>query len=346
MNRLDRLKASMEELGYDSIVVFEPENIFYLTQFWGEGIAVLNKDVTLIVPRLEAERARKSKVTIIESERGSDMLKILAKNIDGRVVTDCNDHQTFMQLKSMDIRYDPSILYNARMIKDDDEIKYIKKASILLDRLFRIVEREMRIGVSELEVQALLMYEGLRMGLLPTSYKYTLHPLIVASGKNSSLPHAQPTTRKIRRGDLVTVDLTLRYNGYVSDATRTFAIDDIKEEQKKVYNIVREAQKEGIANLHDGIKAGVIDDTCRGIIKRSNYGKYFIHSTGHGIGVDVHEPPWIRSNSNQVLRDGMTITIEPGIYTRNFGVRIEDSLLVTKDGCRVFNRYTKELVII
>jgi Xaa-Pro aminopeptidase/Xaa-Pro dipeptidase len=168
--------------------------------------------------------------------------------------------------------------------------------------------------------------------------------LIVASGKNSSLPHAQPTSRKIRKGDLVTIDLTLRYNGYISDATRTFAIDSIKEEQRKIYNIVKEAQEEGIANLHDGVEAGEIDRVCRSIIEKYNYDKYFIHSTGHGIGLDVHEPPWIRSNSKQLLRDGMSITIEPGIYLTKYGVRIEDSLLVTKNGCKVFNKYTKELV--
>ena len=344
MNRIDRLKASMEELGYDNIIAFEPENIFYLTQFWGEGIALLNKNgLMLIVPKLEAERAR-SNATVIESERGSDMLKILSKNLDGRAVTDCNDYHTFIQLGS-NVIHDPSIFYNARMIKDDDEIRAIKKASMLLDKLFRMVE-EIKVGMSELDIQALLMYEGLRLGLLPTSYKYTLHPLIVASGKNSSLPHAQPTSRKIRKGDLLTIDLTLRYNGYVSDATRTFAIDSISNDKREIYDIVREAEEEGIEALHDGIEAGEIDMICRNLIEGYGYGKYFIHSTGHGIGVEVHEPPWIRSKSKQLLRDRMTITIEPGIYLQKYGVRIEDSVLVTENGCKVLSKYTKDLIII
>ncbi|RMF31107.1 MAG: aminopeptidase P family protein [Candidatus Nitrosothermus koennekii] len=348
MDRLKRIRDNMEDLKYDTLVAFEPENIFYLTGFWGEAIAVLNKyDLLLIAPKLEVERAKKSRATVIESERGSDMINILAENMNGRVCTDCNDYNIFKQLEKVaNVTYNTDIFYNARVIKDDDEINSIKKASMLLDKLFSIAEKEIKIGMSELEIQALLLYEGLKVGLLPTSYKFTLHPLIVASGKNSSLPHAQPTSRKVMKGDLITIDLTLRYNGYVSDATRTFAIGSISSDKKRVYSIVKEAQEEGIKKVHDGIIAGDIDKVCRDIITKNNYGEYFIHSTGHGIGLEVHEPPWIRANSNYMLKDRMTITIEPGIYLNNYGVRIEDSILVTKNGCEILNKYTKDLITV
>ncbi len=346
MDRISRIKKHMESLGYDNLLAFEPENIFYLTRFWGEGIALLNKNgLVLIVPKLEAERARKSKHAVIESERNA-LLNSLP-DIEGRVCTDCNDHQTFKRLEAnLDLVYDPNIFYRARMIKDEDEVRSIKKGAMLIDRLFKLFEDEVRIGMSELELQALLMHEGLRLGLQPASFRFTLHPLIIASGRNSSLPHAEPTSRKIRKGDLVTVDLTLRYNGYVADATRTFAIDSISRDKKEVYNIVKEAQEEGIANVRDGVSAREIDRVCRDVISKHGYAECFIHSTGHGIGVDVHEPPWISSNSNDILKEYMTITIEPAIYIKDrYGVRIEDSILITNK-VEILNKYTKDLIII
>jgi Xaa-Pro aminopeptidase/Xaa-Pro dipeptidase len=335
--------------GYDMVTAFEPENVFYLTGFWGEGIAIHDANNTiLIVPKLEAERARKSsKSMIIESERGIDMLNILKNNVYGKVCTDCNDILTFNKVKeSVDLIYDSSIFYNARVLKSDDEIRNIKRASQLLDKLFSIAEKEIRIGMSELEIQALLMYEALKLNLKPASYKFTSDPLIIASGINSSLPHAQPSNRKIRRGDLITIDLTLRYNGYIADSTRTFAIDSITKEKKEIYNIVKEAQEEGTKMVKDGIEASMIDKACRDIIRKYGYDKYFIHSTGHGIGLEVHELPWIRSNSNDIIKEKMAITIEPGIYLAKYGIRIEDSILVKRGNCEVLNKYPKELIII
>ncbi|MFY3741094.1 MAG: Xaa-Pro aminopeptidase/Xaa-Pro dipeptidase [Candidatus Nitrosomirales archaeon] len=163
---------------------------------------------------------------------------------------------------------------------------------------------------------------------------------------NSSLPHADPTDRKIRKGDLVTVDLTLRYNGYIADATRTFAVGTIDSEKKKIYHIVKEAQEHGLNAVKAGAKCGAVDHACRSFIKKAGYGKYFIHSTGHGIGVEVHEPPWLRMKSDEILQKNMTVTVEPGIYLPNkFGVRIEDSVLVDKK-VRVLNKYTKDLIIL
>ncbi len=335
--------------GYEMVVAFEPENVFYLSGFWGEGIVIHNDNNTiLIVPKLEVERARKSsKSMIIESERGSDMLNILKSNLHGRVCTDCNDMLIFNKVReSIDLTYEPTIFSNARSLKSDDEIKDIKRASLLLDRLFSIAEREIKVGISELDIQALLMYEALKLNLKPTSYKFTSDPLIIASGRNSSLPHAQPSKRKIRRGDLLTIDLTLRYNGYISDSTRTFAIESITKEKKEIYNIVKEAQEEGVKIVNDGIEASMIDKVCREIIRKHGYDKYFIHSTGHGIGLEVHESPWIRSNSNDIIKERMVITIEPGIYLSNYGVRIEDSVLVKSSGYEILNRYPKELIII
>jgi Xaa-Pro aminopeptidase/Xaa-Pro dipeptidase len=146
---------------------------------------------------------------------------------------------------------------------------------------------------------------------------------------------------------MIVVDLTLRHQGYIADATRTFALGKPTAEMRQVYEIVRESQKAGLDAASAGKTTGQVDEACRDVIRKRGFEKYFIHSTGHGIGLDVHEPPWLRPNSNEVLREKMAVTVEPGIYLDGkFGVRIEDSIIVTAGRPKVLNRYTKELVVL
>jgi len=353
---MSRQKVLLEEaskIKCNNIVAFEPENIFYMTGFWGEVIALSNgSGMKLIAPKLEADRARKGSrdCKVIESERGSDMLKSLLSNLsNGNICTDCNDYATIEKIRQKignRLIHNVEPFYSARKIKDNKEVEIIAKASRILDKLFAICEKEIKPNVTEKQLQATLLYEAMKMGAYPPSYRFTVSPLIIASGINSSLPHADPTDRKIRKGDLVTVDLTLRYNGYIADATRTFAVSTLDSEQKKIYNIVKEAQEQGLDAVKTGAKCGAVDQACRSFIKKAGYGKYFIHSTGHGIGVEVHEPPWLRMKSNEILQKNMAVTIEPGIYLPNkFGVRIEDSVIVDKKAC-ILNKYTKDLIIL
>jgi len=219
---MSRNKILLEEafkVKCDNLVAFEPENVFYMSGFWGEVIVLLNNDsFKLIAPKLEADRARKGSMNceVIQSERGSDMLESLLSNLGrGNVCTDCNDYSTIEKIrKKIGTRLinNKEPFYQARKLKDSKEIQTIAKASGILDKLFVACEKEIKPNVTEKELQAKLLYEAMKMGAYPPSYRFTVSPLIVASGKNSSLPHAEPTDRKIRKGDLVTVDLTLRYN--------------------------------------------------------------------------------------------------------------------------------------
>ncbi len=353
MPRHQELLEEASKIKCSNVVAFEPENIFYMTGFWGEVIALSsNRGMKLIAPKLEADRARKSSKNckVIESERGSDMIKSLLANLsNGNVCTDCNDYSTIEKIRQKigkRLIHNPEPFYKARKIKDSKEIETIAKASRILDRLFAICEKEIKPNVTEKQLQVTLLYEAMNMGAYPPSYRFTVSPLIVASGTNSSLPHADPTDRKIRKGDLVTVDLTLRYNGYIADATRTFGVGTIDSEKKKIYNIVKEAQGQGLDEVKVGAECGAVDDACRSFIKKAGYAKYFIHSTGHGIGLEVHEPPWLRMKNHEILQKNMAITVEPGIYLPNkFGVRIEDSVIVNKK-VNVLNKYTKDLIII
>lgn len=350
----DRRSSLLEhtaKMGCDAVAAFEPENVFYLTGFWGEAIAVCTKDWTrLVAPKLEYSRAEKSSIDceVIPTERGSELLSSFVGQIKNKkACTDCSDYGTVEQVRRLqgNITVDTEPFFQARRIKDEAEIKVITKASRILDGLYEICEDEIKPGISERNLQAKLIYEAMKMGANPPSYKSTLNPLIIAGGPNGALPHAEVTDRKFKNRDMIVVDLTLRHRGYISDATRTFALGSATKEMKQVYGIVQESQKTGLDAAKAGVTCGQVDAACRNLIREQGYEKYFIHSTGHGIGLDVHEPPWLRMKNEEALRENMAVTVEPGIYLENkFGVRIEDSIIVTGGRPKVLNRYTKDLV--
>ena len=236
--------------------------------------------------------------------------------------------------------------YNSRIIKDENEIKILKKGSKIIDEMFEICTKKMKVGQKESELQAILMGYAIEQGMFDTGYKSTLNPLIIAGGPNGALPHAQVTQRKFKKGDLVVVDLTLRYKGYVSDSTRTFAMGKIPKQANEAYEIVKQSQELGLQATKPNANCKDVDSACRKFIEEKNYGKYFIHSTGHGIGLEVHEVPTVSYRSETKLKENMAITVEPGIYIPNkFGIRIEDSLIV-KQKPVIMHKFTKDLVTI
>ncbi|MGI0047901.1 MAG: M24 family metallopeptidase [Nitrososphaera sp.] len=340
------------QAGCSAVAAFEPENVFYLTGFWGEAIAVCTeKGTKLIAPRLEYGRAVQTSIDceVVPTERGSELISTFVSQIkNDKACTDFSDYSTVESVRRQgaDISVNTEPFFQTRRIKDDAEIKVIAKASRILDKLYEICEDEIKAGLSERDLQAKLIYEAMKMGANPPSYKSTLNPLIIAGGPNGALPHAEVTDRKFRKGDMIVVDLTLRHAGYIADATRTFALGSATAEMKKVYAIVQESQKAGLDAAKAGTTCGQVDAACRDLIAERGYEKLFIHSTGHGIGLDVHEPPWLRMKNDEVLKPNMAVTVEPGIYLENkFGVRIEDSIIIAKNGWpQVLNRFTKDLV--
>jgi Xaa-Pro aminopeptidase/Xaa-Pro dipeptidase len=341
------------QVGCSAVAAFEPENVFYLTGFWGEAIALCTQDVTkLITPKLEYSRAEKTSIDceMVATERGSELLSTFVSELKKRkTCIDCSDYSMVESIQKLggDVVVDTEPFFQTRRVKDSAEIKVIAKASRILDRLYEICEEEIKAGLSERDLQAKLVYEGMKMGANPPSYKSTLNPLIIAGGPNGALPHAEVTGRKFRRADMIVVDLTLRHAGYIADATRTFALSSATTEMKKVYSIVQESQKAGLDAAKAGAICGEVDGACRDIIRSQGYEKQFIHSTGHGIGLDVHEPPWLRMKNGEELKSNMAVTVEPGIYLQNkFGVRIEDSIIIHDGRPQVLNRFTKDLVVI
>lgn len=351
--RRKNLLKYAKEIDCDTLVTFEPENLFYMTGFWGEAIGLLEKNgkTTIIAPELEVGRAKEESedCDVITAERGTGLISPLIKKIKkNNVCTDCQNYPIMMSLKKSipKIKSSTEPFYDSRIIKDEKEIQILKKASKIIDEMFQLCSKKMKVGQKESELQTILMTYAMEQEMFDTGYKSTLNPLIIAGGPNGALPHAQVTQRKFKKGDLVVADLTLRYKGYVSDATRTFVLGKISSQANEAYEIVKESQKLGLKAVKPGVCCKDIDLACRKYIEEKNYGQYFIHSTGHGIGLEVHELPCISYRSDTKLKKNMAITVEPGIYIENkFGIRIEDSLIV-KDKPLVMHKFTKDLVTI
>jgi Xaa-Pro aminopeptidase/Xaa-Pro dipeptidase len=351
--RRKKLLKFAQTVSCDTLVTFEPENLFYLTGFWGEAIGLLEKggNTTIIAPELEVGRALEESqdCNVITGERGAGLISTLISKIKkNKVCTDCNDYSIMSSLKKSlpKIISSTEPFYNSRIIKDENEIKILKKGSKIIDEMFEICTKKMKVGQKESELQAILMSYAIKQGMFDTGYKSTLNPLIIAGGPNGALPHAQVTHRKFKKGDLVVVDLTLRYKGYVSDSTRTFAIGKISKQARNAYEIVKESQELGLKITKPNVRCKDVDLACRKFIEEKNYGKYFIHSTGHGIGLEVHENPAVSYRSETKLKENMAITVEPGIYIPNkFGIRIEDSLIV-KEKPVIMHKFTKDLITV
>ena len=351
--RRKNLLKYAQKIDCDTLVTFEPENLFYMTGFWGEAIGLLEKNgkTTIIAPELEVGRAREESedCDVITAERGTGLISSLIGKIKkNRVCTDCQNYSIMMSLKKSipKIKSSTEPFYNSRIIKDEKELQILKKGSKIIDEIFDVCSKKIKVDQKESELQIILMNYAMEQQMFDTGYKSTLNPLIIAGGPNGALPHAQVSQRKFKKGDLVVTDLTLRYKGYVSDATRTFALGKISAQANEAYEIVRESQKLGLKAVRPNVDCKDVDTACRKYIEEKNYGKYFIHSTGHGIGLEVHELPSVSSKSDTKLKENMAITVEPGIYIENkFGIRIEDSLIV-KEKPVVMHKFTKDLVTI
>ena len=228
-----------------------------------------------------------------------------------------------------------------RVQKDRDEIAYLRKACGISDRALATILHMLRPGVRESEIASELEYQMRQFGASQTAFE-----TIVASGPRSALPHGIASNRRIKRGDLVVIDFGADYGGYKADITRTFVIGPPNAKQLRIWKAVFEAQKRGIHAVRPGIHANRIDKHCRGFLARKGLGKWFVHGTGHGVGLDIHEAPTVSSKNREVLLTGMVITVEPGVYLPGWGgVRIEDTLLVTKNGVESLTQSPKVISI-
>lgn len=346
--RLKKLDKILEEKNLNCAIITNPASIFYFSGYdyistdIGNFVALVycEKVPVLIVPLLEMYRAE-NKVKGIEivsysiSFSGEKIIKGSLKDAitkfvkHNRIALDIQNTATtfysqFDKYEIVDISKDISII---RSIKEPEEIELIKKAGDITTTAMKIAQDKLiNSSITEKSLAGIIDLTMRSEGA--EDYAFSS---IVAFAENSAYPHHVPTDKVIKENENAVIDIGARYQNYCFDSTRTF-IKGKNEEIKKIYDIVLEAQLEAIDKVREGVKASEIDLAARNTIEKYGYGKFFIHSTGHGVGIEVHEYPSISMTSDAELKENMVITIEPGIYLKNkFGVRIEDTLIVTKN---------------
>jgi len=234
-------------------------------------------------------------------------------------------------------------LSNLRIQKGAQELNLMRKAADIAQRALQAALPQVKIGITEAELASELTLKLLRHGSDPV---FTFPP-IISFGPNTANPHSFPSERKLAAGDLLLFDWGATYQGYASDITRTFAIGKVETELAQIAQIVKQANAAARALAAPGVAAGDIDLAARQVIEQAGYGKFFTHRTGHGLGMEIHEPPYIRSGSSFLLQPGMTFTIEPGIYLPGRGgVRVEDDCVITADGMETLTSLPRELIVL
>ncbi|MTI47388.1 M24 family metallopeptidase [Sporosalibacterium faouarense] len=360
--RLDYVREKMKKEDIDGIVLFPSSNLYYMTGFktFPEGrllLAVLpvEGEPFFVAPKLYESQIKKDSyyqemILWKDEENPYEVLKntMEEKGIDKSKLA-VDDTMWAEQLLHMaevlpEQEFVPlgNMLNGLRLIKSQEEIEKIQKSSDIVDGVIEELKKYIKPGMTEIEVAAFMEFEMRKRGSEGPSFD-----TIVGSGINGALPHYNAGQKKIESGEFVVLDFGATYEGYCSDTTRTLAVGEPSEKMKEVYNIVKEAQELGVKTARPGIKAKEVDKAVRNYIEEKGYGEYFTHRTGHGLGLQVHEDPYISGVSEIVLETGMVFSIEPGIYLEGeFGVRIEDIVVVTEDGCERFNKTSKELTII
>ena len=236
----------------------------------------------------------------------------------------------------------PAIVERARMVKDEDEIQRIRASVELGAKLFDRAVEVMRPGIKEVEVAAEMELAARRGGAEEMSF-----PTIIASGARSALPHGRASEKEIGPGAFVVCDFGVILSGYCSDQTRTVWVGSVANDARPAYEAVREAQQAAIHAVRPGIMVGEVDSAARKVLQKAGFGRYFTHSTGHGVGLEIHETPRVAEGQREVLQSGMVITIEPGVYfPGKWGIRIEDMVVVTDGGCEVLTPTSKKFLAI
>lgn len=363
VSRQKKLEAALQENGLDALALNPGPSLTYLT---GLHFHVMERPVvaffvpgqipTLVLPELEAGKAAEAPFEIQAFPFDEDpanwgaAFQSAARSLGlgGKVVGVEPTRLRFLELRLLEGAVNNTRFISAeraleplRMIKDSAEIQAMQEAVEIAQKALRATLPVVDIGVTEKEIASELTLQLLRAG---SDSPLPFAP-IVSGGPNGANPHAVPGNRPLQAGDLLVIDWGATYNGYFSDLTRTFAIGEVDPEVEKIVSIVHDANRAARAAVHPGAPASAIDAAARRVIEAAGYGEYFIHRTGHGLGLEEHEAPYIRAGNPVVLEPGMTFTIEPGIYLpgRN-GVRIEDDVVVTEGGGRSLSDMPRELV--
>jgi Xaa-Pro aminopeptidase len=353
-SRIDRLRLSFSGLRADALVVSHPPNIQYLCGFSGSAglLLIEGSRSTLFTDSRYTFQARKevSGARIRIAKRG--LHRAVAEDLRGRrgptSVAYSPSHTTVAQMDALEgaagsrVRWvkDRDAIEGLRAIKDADELARMREAAILASDVFRRILPSIKPGVTELRLAAEIDFVMNQLGAPRSSFA-----TIVASGARSAWAHAQPTSKLLRKSELVVIDYGAILRFYCSDMTRTVFLGRAPKNVRRLYHAVLEAQVAAKAAIRPGVTAGDVDRAARGVLRDYGLARYFTHSTGHGLGLEVHEAPRIGRGEKTVLGQGMVLTVEPGVYLAGLGgIRIEDDVAVTASGSEVLTAAPRDLL--
>jgi Xaa-Pro aminopeptidase len=354
-NRIQKLKNSLQRQNLDGYIVANEANILYFTRFLGGARLLIpekNEPVLYVHGvNYEAakERVKDCRVELVKTVTGNGADRKVADYVKRlklkQVGFDALDASFFLKLKNrlkgVKLKAQSQLVWNLRKVKDKTEIRLMRKAAEITNQGMKTAVEVIKAGTREYEVAAEIEYAMRKLGSEGIAFE-----TIVASGPRSAFPHGGCTDKKIRKGEFVIVDLGAKYQHYRADLTRTFLIGKPSQRQTEIYETVRKAQQKASETLREGVKAKDADAVAREIIRQAGYGKYFVHSLGHGIGLEVHEQPALTPESRDLLKARNVVTVEPGIYVVGFGgVRIEDTVLVHKETAEKLTKASYELAI-
>ncbi|AQS56581.1 MAG: Xaa-Pro peptidase family protein [Novibacillus thermophilus] len=354
MKRLERLRHFMHKENIDALLVSDAVNRRYVTGFTGtSGFALVTRDRALLITdfRYVTQAREQAPHFHIVQHKGTiwqtvaeqcARLEIRSLAYEEHHLTVAQFRELEQELKGTALKPSDQVVERLRQIKDERELAILQKAAEIADRTYEHILSFIREGVTERDVMFELEFVMRKLGAQSSSFD-----IIVASGKRSALPHGVASGKKLEQGDFVTLDFGAVYEGYCSDMTRTVVVGEPSAKQRNIYDIVLKAQERVLQGLRPGMTGREADALARHYIAERGYGDNFGHSTGHGIGLDVHEGPLLSHKSETVLQPGMVVTVEPGIYIPDLGgVRIEDDVVITGSGCKRLTRSEKELVIV
>ncbi|MEX3747564.1 MULTISPECIES: M24 family metallopeptidase [Lysinibacillus] len=354
MSQLEQLRTALRAQQSDVFIITSHQNRRYLTGFTGSaGTVVITQTQALLLVdfRYTQQATNQSKEFDVREIDRSHLYETIQEILDTESIQTVGfeqQHVTYEAYQLMSSKLTATlkplsnIVENLRMIKTTEEIELIKKAAWVSDEAFKYILTFIKPGVSEIDIANELEFHMRKNGATGAAFD-----IIIASGHRSALPHGVASDKKIEKGDMLTLDFGAYYQGYRSDMTRTIAVGEPPEKLKVVYQIVYDSLQKALSNMKAGITGKEADSYSRDFIKAKGYEKNYGHGSGHGIGLDIHENIFMSTVCEDILEENMVLTVEPGIYIPKIGgVRIEDDVIVTKNGVEVITNSPKELIIL
>ncbi len=342
--------------GVDAVVLHNPSNTFYLSGYQSDFAYVMltSQGAFYFTDTRYTEEAASyvgdaAEVIPVTAREVYPVMRTFLDKVGAVKVGFENGYIVYDEYIKMKTAFAGKVLLgidytmaNIRAVKSREEISLIKKAAAINDKAFLRVLKKVKEGVSEKQLACEMEYQMKKLGADGVAFE-----TIVAFGNDSSKPHAHVSDKKLVAGMPITIDFGCKYKGYCSDITRTFAFGQPDSEFIKIYDAVLNSNIAGIEAVKAGVTGRHVDGVCREYLRNCGYEKYFLHGTGHGVGVDIHEAPTVNSSSEDVLKKNMIITVEPGVYIEGlYGARVEDLIVVENDGCSVLSRSDKKLLIL